>query len=108
MVLVNNVLVSSTTFITLSLLVNIILAALIFSRLIYQRRHFRNVLGEEQGSSHINIITICVESSALIVIFSATYTVLAFTQRQPDASRPLIPLLLLPHIYVGGLQQYNI
>ena len=102
MVLANKVLVSSTVFITLSLLVNIILAALIVSRLIYRRRHFRNVLGEEHGSPSINTITMCVESSALIVIFSSIYAVLAFTQRRPDAPRPLIPLLLLPHIYVGG------
>ncbi|KIM47151.1 hypothetical protein M413DRAFT_270415 [Hebeloma cylindrosporum] len=100
MVLVNGALVSSAVFILLSLLVNIILAALIVSRLIYHRKRLRKALGEEHGSPHINFMTIFVESAALIVILSFTYTVLAFTQRGPDAYRALIPLLLLPHICV--------
>ena len=59
-VLVNKVLISSTlVFISLSLLVNIILTALIPSRLIYRQRHFRNALGEEHGSRYINTITMC-------------------------------------------------
>jgi hypothetical protein len=104
-------LVSSTVFIALSLLVNIILAALIASRLIYRRRRFQrfgNILGKEHGSPYINIITMCVESSALIVIFNGIYTVLALTLRQPDVYGALIPFLLLPHIFVGGLKHYGI
>jgi hypothetical protein len=108
MVLVNNVLVSSMVFITLSLLVNTILAVLIFSRLIYRRGQFRNDLEEKHGYPYINITTMCVESSALVVIFSGIYTVLEFTQRRPDAYGALIPFLLLPHICVGGLECYDI
>jgi len=104
MVLVDEAFVSSTVFISLSLLVNIILAALIVSRLIYRQRHFRNVLGKEHGSPYINIMTMWVESSALAVIFSGIYTSLIFAQRRPDAYGALIPLQLLPHICVGGLQ----
>jgi hypothetical protein len=107
-VLVNEDMVSSTVFILLSLLVNIILAALIVSRLIYRRRHFRDILGAEHGSPYINIMTMCVESSALVVIFNATYTALAFAQRRSDAYWALIPLQLLPHICVGGLEHHDI
>lgn len=57
--LVNEVLVFSTVFISLYLLVNVILVALIVSRLIYRPRHFRNVLGEQHGSLYINTITMC-------------------------------------------------
>jgi len=104
MVLVNEDLVSSTVFILLSLLVNIILTGLIVSRVIYRRRHFRDVLGAEYESPYINIMTMCVESSAVVAIFNGTYTALTFAQRRrPDAYWALIPFQLLPHICVGGL-----
>jgi hypothetical protein len=108
MVLVKEDMVSSTVFILLSLLVNIILAALIVSRLIYRRRHFRDILGAEHGSPYINIMTMCIESSALAVIFNAAYTALTFAQRRPDAYGALIPFQLLPHIFVGGLEHHDI
>jgi len=108
MVLVHEHLVSSTVFILLSLLVNIILAALIVSRLICRRSHFRDILGSEHGSPYINIMTMCVESSALVVIFNGTYTALTFAQRRPDAYGALIPFQLLPHIFVGGLKHHGI
>ena len=108
MVLVNEDMVSSTVFILLSFLVNIMLATLIVSRLIYRRRHSQNVLGEEHGSPYINIMTMCVESSTLVVIFSGIYTALTFVQRQPDAYGALIPFQLLPHICVGGLEHHDI
>jgi len=97
-VLVNEAFVSSTVFISLSLLVNVILTALIVSQLIYRQRHFRNARGEEHGYSRINIMTMCVESSALVVIFSCTYTALSFAQRQP----------VFPHICVGGLERHDV
>ena len=109
MVLVNEDMVSSTVFILLSLLVNIILATLIASRLIYRGRHFRDILGAEHGSPYINIMTMWVESSALVVIFNGTYTALIFAQRRrPDAYWALIPFQLLPHIFVCGLEHRDI
>ena len=109
LVLVNKDMVSSTAFILLSLLVNIILATLIVSRLIYRRRHFRDTLGAEHGSPYINIMTMCIESSALVVIFDGTYTALTFAQRRrPDAYWALIPFQLLPHICVGCLEHRDI
>ena len=109
MVLVNEVFVSSTVFISLSLFVNMILAALIVSRLIYRRRHFRDVLGSRHGSpsGYINIMTMCVESSALVVVFSGIYAALNFVQWRPDVYWALIPLQLLPHIFVGCLQHHD-
>jgi len=81
-----------------STFVNIILAALIILRLIHHQRHIRKVLGAQHGSPYSKVITMCVESSALIVIFSGVYTVLDLAEG--DGS--LIPFLLLPHICVGG------
>ena len=71
--------------------------------LIYRGRYFQDILGAEHGSPYINIMTMCVESSALVVIFNGTYTALTFAQqRRPDAYWALIPFQLLPHIFVGG------
>ena len=108
MVLVNEDMVSSTVFILLSFLINIILTTLIVSRLIYRQRHFRNVLGAEHGPPYINITTMCVESSVLVVVFSGIYTALTFAQRQPDAYMALIPFQLLPHICIGCLEHHDI
>ena len=107
-VLVKEDMVSSTAFILLSLLVNVILAALIVSRLIYRRRYFRDILGAEHESPYINIMAMWVESSALVVIFNGTYTALTFAQRRLDAYWALIPLQLLPHICVSGLEHHDV
>ena len=80
-----------------SSLVNIILASLIVLRLVRHQRHVRRVLGAEHGSAYSKVITVCVESSTLIVVC----IVLVLTQ--PTGSE-FIPLLLLPHICVGGLE----
>jgi hypothetical protein len=82
--------------ISFSTLVNIILALLIVLRLIHHQRHIRKVLGADHESPYSKVITICVESSALIVIFSGAYTALVFEQ----AYLSTIPFLLLPHIFV--------
>ena len=86
--------------IAFSTLVNIILALLIVLRLVHHQRHIRKVLGAQHGSPYSKVITMCVESSALIVIFSGVYTVLIFEQ----GNGALIPFLLLPHICVGDLE----
>ena len=86
--------------IAFSTLVNIILALLIVLRLVHHQRHIRKVLGAQHGSLYSKVITMCVESSALIVIFSGVYTVLIFEQ----GNGALIPFLLLPHICVGDLE----
>jgi len=97
-------------FIPLSAVVNIILAALIVFRLVYRRKHLQNALGAEHGSLYTNIITICVESSALMVISSGLYAVLNFGLRNAPGSPNWGGFVsaLLPHICVGGLELYDI
>ena len=85
---------------------NIILASLIILRLVRHQRYVRKVLGAEHGSPYFTVITMSIESSALIVIFSAVYTVLALMQPIQTGS-VFVPLLLLPHICVGGLEFYD-
>jgi len=81
-----------------STIVNIILAALIVFRLVYHRRRIQKVLGPEHGSLYSNIMTMCIESSALIVISSGLLTILTFTLMD-EAS---IMYLLLPYVCVSG------
>jgi hypothetical protein len=88
-------------FSSLSALVNIILAALIVSRLVYHRRYIRNTLGVEHGSPYTNIITMCVESSALIVIASSLFTILGFVAPGHGGQ---VMFDIIPHICVGGLE----
>jgi len=64
-----------------------------FSRLVYRRRHFRDVLGPEHGSPYINIMTMCVKSSVLVVIFNGTYTALTFS---PSDGRTRIGAYWIP------------
>ena len=87
-------------FLSLSTLVNIILAVLIVSRLVYHRRYIRNTLGVGHGSPYTNIITMCVESSALMVIATVLYTVLSFV------SQTTIDIIydITSHICVSGLE----
>ena len=83
---------------------NITFALLIVLRLIYLQRHLRNIFGAYHGSPYSKVITMCVESSALIVIFSGVYSILA----KMEAEWSLIPLILLPHICVGTLDFHNV
>ena len=83
---------------SLSTLVNFILAVLIVSRLVYHQRYIRNTLGVEHGSP--NIITMCVESSALMVIVAGLATGLHFVEEYWSNFANEIA----PHIFVGGLE----
>ena len=87
---------------SLSALINIILAALIAFRLVYYRRHVRDALGVQHGSPCTNVITMCVESSALMVIVGGLYTILCFVPVPPDGAN--IVFDIIAHIYVGGLK----
>ena len=88
-------------FSSLSALINIILAALIVFRLVYHRRYVRNALGVEHGSPYTNIITMCVESSALMVIASSLFTILGFVAPGHGGQ---VMFDIIPHICVGGLE----
>ena len=87
-------------FISLSALVNITLAALIVFQLVYHRRYVRNALGVEHGSPYTNVITMCVESSALMAIVTGLYTILDF---MPGYGVQFMSEII-PHICVGGLE----
>ena len=87
-------------FLSLSTLVNIILAVLIVSRLVYHRRYIRNTLGVQHGSPYTNVITMCVESSALMVISGGLYNSLYFGSKDGQNFMNEIT----PHIFVGGLK----
>ena len=92
--------------VSLSILVNIILALLIILRLVHHQRHIRKVLGAEHGSPYSKVITMCVESSALIIIFGGVYTALGSVPGMANGS-VIVPLLLLPHICVSSLEFYD-
>ena len=87
-------------FLSLSTLVNIILAVLVVSRLVYRRRYIRNTLGVEHGSPYTNVIIMCVESSALMVISSGLYNSLYFG----SADGKNFMNEIIPHIFVGALE----
>ena len=84
----------------LSTLVNTILAALIISWLVSHRRYIRNTLGVEHGSPYTNMITMCIESSALMLIFGGLFNGLYFVSGDGEYFMNSIT----PHIFVGGLK----
>jgi len=93
---------------SLSALVNVILTALIVFRLVYHRRYVRNALGVQHGSLYANVITMCVESSALMVISSGLYPILwalLWTSQAIKTSVIAEKFLfdISPHLYVGSL-----
>lgn len=88
---ISSVVMFCTTF------VNLVLSLLIFLRLIYYQRYISKTLGTAHGSPYLKVITMCVESCALIVVFSTTNIVMIIKN---DTSY-LIPFLLFPHICVS-------
>ena len=79
--------------------INIILSWMIILRLIHHQRHMRKALAVEHGFPYSKVIAMFVESSALIVIFSAIYIALVLT----GVDGAVILFTILPHICVGGL-----
>ena len=76
-----------------TVLLNFVTAILITLRILYL---IRETVGLESKHPYIRIITICVESSALIVVFGLIYLILYF--KANNAS--IVPLELLVHVYV--------
>ena len=97
---------ANEVFISLSAVVNIILAVLIVFRLVYHRRYVRNALGAEHGSPYTNIMTMCIESSALMVISSGLCVILEYALLGVKGGGGAGDFLfrLLPHICVGVLE----
>ena len=86
-----------------STVVNIILALLIIHRLVHHKQYIQKVLGAEHGSTYSKVIAMCIESSALMVIFGSICIVLGSL----NENGLFIPLLLFPHTCVSGLKFYD-
>ena len=78
-----------------TIILNLVTATLITFRILYFDRYIRKTVGLERNNPYKTIIILCVESSALIVIFGLIYLFLAFL-----TNGSLIPLQLLVHVYV--------
>ncbi|KAF8880823.1 hypothetical protein CPB84DRAFT_1792317 [Gymnopilus junonius] len=76
--------------------VNLTLTSLIFFRLLYYQRFISKTLGTAHASPYTRVITMCVESCALIVVISTTNIVMIISNHVGY----LIPFMLLPHICV--------
>ncbi|KDR67221.1 hypothetical protein GALMADRAFT_1126027 [Galerina marginata CBS 339.88] len=81
---------------SISTTANIMLSIMIASRLLRHQKYLRRVLGVGHGSAYTRIITMCVESCALIVFFMAAYTIMF----NIGCNAQYIPFFLLPHICV--------
>ncbi|KAF8802946.1 hypothetical protein BYT27DRAFT_7172243 [Phlegmacium glaucopus] len=79
-----------------TLFLNLVTAILITLRILYLNRYIQKTVESGHNSPYMTIIIICVESSALIAIFSSIYLILFF--QQPEASLILISFLV--HVYV--------
>ena len=78
-----------------TIILNLVTATLITFRILYFDRYIRKTVGLERNNPYKRVIILCVESSALIVVFCAIYLFLAFLTNES-----LIPLQLLVHVYV--------
>ena len=61
-------------------IINIIAAVLITARVIYFQRYIKQTVGSDRNNQYTTIIIICIESSALIVLFSILFIVLFLTR----------------------------
>ena len=75
---------------------NLVTATLITLRILYFNRSIQKTGVLESNNPYRRIITICVESSALIVVFGLTYFILYFSAYGAS----IIPLQMLVHVYV--------
>ena len=80
-----------------TIICNLVTAALITFRILYFDRYIQKTLGLPRNNPYVTVIILCVESSALIVVFGSIYIILAF--RTTNGSLILLPLLV--HVYVG-------
>lgn len=90
------------TITTTTVIINLVTASLITFRILYFNRYIQKTVGLEHNSPYMTIIIICVESSALIVVFSSIYLILLF---QEDGALSIIPMQSLVHVYVRVYNQ---
>jgi hypothetical protein len=82
-----------------TVILNVLTAILITLRILNFEKYARKTMGVEYNSPYMTVLIICVESSALMVIFSLIYFILVFQQ----ANASYIPMQLLVHVYVSFL-----
>ncbi|PPQ82746.1 hypothetical protein CVT25_009300, partial [Psilocybe cyanescens] len=90
-----------TVSLCISAFANILLATLISVRLIQHQRHLRKTLGKSHGSLYTRVITMCVESSALIVMFCLPSVAAALVVNYPSLSQATMGVLA--YVYVCAL-----
>lgn len=77
---------------------NIVLSSLIAGRILYYERRVRKSLGVFNDLVYKKVVTICVESCALIVVVSVVFVILYYSNTH---NAFLFPLVLLPHVCVS-------
>ena len=80
-----------------TILLNLVTATLITSRILYFRQYTQKTVGLKRNNPYITIVIICVESSALVIVFSLIYLILYFKSYRVS----YIPMQLLVHVYVS-------
>lgn len=114
-------------FVSTSIVVNAILTALIVGRILYHQRSIGQHFGDAHKSLYARVISLCVESCAIILVFEIPFVVtmssggaFSFVTAETDAPadggrfeiRGKLALMLfnvLPHIFVsllGTITQY--
>ncbi|KAF9546247.1 hypothetical protein CPC08DRAFT_379531 [Agrocybe pediades] len=79
-----------------SVFANVTLTSLIVGRILYHRRSLGNLMGSGHASMYTWIVSICIESCVLILVFETMCLVLIFTN---DIGAEII-MSILPHIFV--------
>uniref|UniRef100_A0A8H7XQJ7 Uncharacterized protein n=1 Tax=Psilocybe cubensis TaxID=181762 RepID=A0A8H7XQJ7_PSICU len=92
---------SLTMFACITLAINVAITGLIVGRLLYHRQFIQDALGREHGSRYMRIITMCIESAALVVGFNLVLIVLVLVKAQENAA--LILLQMMAQIYVSKI-----
>lgn len=83
-------------FAVISLFVNLLITALVVLRLLFFRKRLRATLGSCHGSAYTTVISMCIESAALVIVFSTAFLGLNLTNRDPF----VFSRVFLIHIYV--------
>ncbi|KAF9476844.1 hypothetical protein BDN70DRAFT_923011 [Pholiota conissans] len=100
-VLANGDFAPATPLLAVTITINLILSALIVSRLLYHEFILKKTLGiAEKTSPFRRVIAMCVESCALIVVFAALALGMEWAPNALVWNLSVIPLTLLPHICV--------
>jgi hypothetical protein len=106
LILPNGNFAPATPLLAVTTTVNLVFSALIVSRLLYHERCLQTLLGvQEKGTSPVRrVIAMCVESCALIVVFSVCALGMGWSLNDTVWNLSTVPLTLLPHICVRAFE----